>query len=101
MTDPQVRYCVEFWSGRLRPKVSDENLLRFERALTKRLMDDRSIRAVCCYFGPHFPLSTVLNEVGLHREPPVLIDDVDLVANPDGSIDQRVGEVWQKVKPED
>jgi hypothetical protein len=100
-TDDQISFTVDFWANQLRAtkKVSQERLLRFERELTKLLSEDREIRAACCHFGPHSTLEYALKKAEISSEPPVITVDIDLVMNPDGTIDIREGKHWRKENP--
>lgn len=111
-TDAQIKYAVRFWEERLSRavysgyKVPQEGLDRFRKALAKVLTDDPTIRSACCNYGPQETLSLALKEVKYSDkmtladfEPPILVDDVGMIFNPDGTIDIRENRAWERIVP--
>ena len=100
LTEKQISFAVEYWAERLHQtrtisgdwRASDNQIKKFKKALAKELRENQpDTRCLACHHGPHSVLFEALEVVNLIVEPPVLVVDVDMVFNPDGSIHLREG----------
>ncbi len=105
-TEAQASFAAKFWADKLGSvnidgfRVPSEKVAHFQKEVKRLIYEEIGIRSVSCYYGPFALLNTALKAIDLDDEPPILRDHVDLIFNPDGTIDLRDGEnSWENLTP--